>query len=503
LTPPCYSVKLKSCYLKKKGDEKGFLCKVVGLKYLLLNQLDEKGEEKVKKYLLPILIVFLLFVAYAPASAADLPNPFYMNDPYDWHSIPQTPVTFSGVVLHDMIIYDATSFGLKFAAFYFNRHNEAKIYHNQWSGAIVNVDDTIQLVCVLPYGECWVDSNSVGFTDVWTSTGNPSIQIFFATQPIYNSDDTVYRASDYPQLTVNLSPQAGGTAVSSPTGLACVDSTCQGYFSGDVTLTASAASGWVFDHWEINGQPICSTSTYVVTVNSAQTVTAVFKFNLAFPLQIDCSGVSCTPYTASVSAVFDHSATAGYTSDTDHHVTTFNGEVSDNTLDPYSDSQHGSTTCYPKSDYSAFGSGFNYQGISGAGSYYLCYDGHPGIDYPVGTSSTHVAVYAAADGIAHIPSSFPGVSDAQAYNTMEIDHQNGYKTYYLHLHSQNVTENQQVYKGQTIIGYSGDTGASGAYHLHFEVQKETSNGWVPVDPYGWMGSGTDPYTRATNITLWE
>lgn len=205
---------------------------------------------------------------------------------------------------------------------------------------------------------------------------------------------------------------------------------------------------------------------------------------LGFPL------ANYTPYTASISSVFDHSGTAQY-SDSDQQVIDFSGESSD-VQTPYTGS-----TCYPKSDNSTFGSGFNYVGTSGTGgSYYLCYNGHPGIDYPIANNTT---VYAAADGIAHIPSSFPGVSSAQTYNTVEIDHQNGYKTYYLHLSSQNVTENQQVYKGQTIIGYSGDTGASGAYHLHFELQK---NG-IPVDPYGWTGSGTDPYTRAININLWQ
>jgi len=310
-------------------------------------------------------------------------------------------------------------------------------------------------------------------------------------------------------LTVNLDPQSGGGMASLPDGenpdcgsagniccgMAGYTDVCQVYYptDSDVTLKAFPNTGWTFAYFD-NGTTQLYDNPSTVTMSSAKLVTTVFKFNLAFPLQIDCSGISCTPYTAPVSTVFDHSATGEYGSDTDHHVTTFSGEVSDN-QSPYSGS-----TCYPKTDNSAFGSGFNYVGTSGTGGvYYLCYDGHPGTDYPV---ANNTPVYAAADGIAHIPSSFPGVSSAQTYNTVEIDHQNGYKTYYLHLSNQNVTEDQQVYKGQTIIGYSGNTGTSG-YHLHFEVQKETPNGWVPVDPYGWTGSGTDPYTRATNITLWE
>jgi hypothetical protein len=293
-------------------------------------------------------------------------------------------------------------------------------------------------------------------------------------------------------LTIVLSPQEGGGVVSLPQGdgIYCgVDNNtiCQLNFdlNSEVELEAYPNDGYVFVYWD-NGTAQFTDNPHTFTMDGNMTVTAVFRL-LSFPL----SGY--TPYDAPISSVFDHSGTAQY-SDSDHQVIAFNGEASD------SQTNYNGTTCYSKTDNSVFGSGFNYDGISGAGSYYLCYNGHPGIDYPI---ANNTPVYAAADGIAHIPSSFPGVSNAQTYNTVEIDHQNGYKTYYLHLSSQNVTENQQVYKGQTIIGYSGDTGASGAYHLHFEVQKLVDGNGIPVDPYGWTGNGTDPYTRATNIALWE
>lgn len=53
-----------------------------------------------------------------------------------------------------------------------------------------------------------------------------------------------------------------------------------------------------------------------------------------------------------------------------------------------------------------------------------------------------------------------------------------------------------------MIGISGDTGSPGAPHLHFEVRKNVNGTYIPVDPYGWMGSGPDPYPLATNINLW-
>ncbi|MCX6761827.1 MAG: peptidoglycan DD-metalloendopeptidase family protein [Candidatus Moranbacteria bacterium] len=296
-----------------------------------------------------------------------------------------------------------------------------------------------------------------------------------------------------PQLTVSPDPVAGGGVASSDQVIECgynSNNYCQADFplNSEVELTAYPNTGYAFAYW-LDGTTQYTDNPHTFTMDAEKEVEAVFSPTFAFPLQIN----NYTPYTAPVSSVFDHSGSADY-SDSDHQIVDFAGETSNQTY-------YSGSTCYEKNDSSAFGSGFNYTGTSGTGGiYYLCYNGHPGTDYPV---ANNTPVYAAADGIAHMPSSFPGYANAQNYNTIEIDHENGYKTYYLHLYSQNVTEDQQVYKGQTIIGYSGDVGATGSYHLHFEVQKNTPNGWVPVDPYGWTGSGTDPYTRATNITLWE
>lgn len=211
--------------------------------------------------------------------------------------------------------------------------------------------------------------------------------------------------------------------------------------------------------------------------------TTLVNFRLSFPLR------GYTSQTAPISSVFDHSMASPYAEDS--IVTSYTDETGSNVTLP------GNCDCYNKEDNQPFTINGNYTGARTCGSSsYLCYDGHPGTDYPFPNGTP---VYAAADGIAHIPASFPGVATAQTFNTVEIDHQNGYKTYYLHFSSQNVTEGQQVYKGQTIIGNTGDIGSPGAYHLHFEVQY---NG-VPVDPYGWQGTDADLYTAATNIYLWD
>jgi len=212
---------------------------------------------------------------------------------------------------------------------------------------------------------------------------------------------------------------------------------------------------------------------------------AAFNDFFSFPLR------GYAPYNAPISSVFDHSMSSSYAKDS--VVVAYTDEKGNN--QKYSSS----CDCYNKTDGYPFNINNHYTGASTCGkTYYLCYDGHPGIDYPV---PNNTPVYAVADGIAHLPASFPGVSNAQNYNTIEINHQNGYKTYYLHLSQQLVLELQSVTRGQ-LIGYSGDVGSPGAYHLHFEVQKNVNGVYVPVDPYGWEGSGNDPYTRATNINLW-
>ncbi len=206
---------------------------------------------------------------------------------------------------------------------------------------------------------------------------------------------------------------------------------------------------------------------------------------LSFPIPYDLNGDPYTAYTAPVSSVFDHSGNTAY-SDSDHQVVTFAGEASD-VQTPYS-----GTTCYPKADNSVFGSGFNYVGY-GQNKHYLCYNGHPGYDYAMSS----VDVYSAASGTVRT-----AAFDSCLGNHVVIDHPGGYATKYFHLASINTTNVQENYPidVRIKIGVSGNTGScSSGAHLHFQVEK---NG-VPVDPYGWTGSGADPYTAATNDVLWK
>lgn len=85
---------------------------------------------------------------------------------------------------------------------------------------------------------------------------------------------------------------------------------------------------------------------------------------------------------------------------------------------------------------------------------------HKGTDFamPTGTS-----VLAPADGRVVKVGNHPG-----AGRYVEVLHDNGYKTRYLHLSRPLVSNNQQVKMGERIA-LSGNTGASTGPHLHYEV----------------------------------
>ncbi len=230
---------------------------------------------------------------------------------------------------------------------------------------------------------------------------------------------------------------------------------------------------------------------------------------LSFPLAGE------TAYTAGVSSVMDHSMTALYAGDTNNTVTAFNGEAG--TVGPY-----GSSTCYRKTDSSVFLVGtINYTGaFSGGGDTYLCYNGHPGYDYP---KVQGTAILAPAGGTLCVatatPTSKPTPSAvwrntsqcplSVAPGTSTVNWSSHHVFYILHgsmlmngstdeymtvfLHSNNLEstvlagiydDGYKVVTRLQEIAAVGDIGASGAYHIHLEVYKKVSGTWNRVDPYG-------------------
>jgi murein DD-endopeptidase MepM/ murein hydrolase activator NlpD len=211
------------------------------------------------------------------------------------------------------------------------------------------------------------------------------------------------------------------------------------------------------------------------------------NFKIAFPLH------GYTPYTAPISAVFDHHMTEGNCGD--KIITAYTGEQG---LAYYGHSSWSypatGSTCaggrlfeFAQKNMAPFS--INGQYIGGK---YLAYDGHTGFDYPVPLKTP---IYATADGTLRLT--------RNDYNEIMIDHWNGYTSHFLHCSFIfPVADGRTVKKGD-LIGYSGDTAVKGHPHLHYTIKKDG----IRIDPYGWTGNYKDPYQMlnrsVVNIKMWE
>jgi len=105
---------------------------------------------------------------------------------------------------------------------------------------------------------------------------------------------------------------------------------------------------------------------------------------------------------------------------------------------------------------------------------------HLGLDFaaPMGTP-----IYATADGAIK----FSGFSTNGYGNHVIINHGFGYETLYGHMVRVNVSQGEQVKRGQ-VIGYVGSTGKSTGPHLHYEVHKSNTQ----IDPINFFYSDLTP-----------
>ena len=209
-------------------------------------------------------------------------------------------------------------------------------------------------------------------------------------------------------------------------------------------------------------------------------------FRLSFPVANE------GPYTFSVAmtAVFDYSIQVPVYCDVDGYVVPFTGPFG--SLEFGNNENDGYGPCVEGYKNNEGESGINFsEFMPGYSGLHLYYDGHRGYDYAYGGTTL---LYATAPGVFH-------VIEDDTYNTVYIDHGNGYSTYYLHCSEVSDHLNGQYLDltEPTIIGKVGSAGAPGNIHLHLQIKK--SNGGS-VDPYGWQPEGPILYTRAINANLW-
>ncbi len=126
--------------------------------------------------------------------------------------------------------------------------------------------------------------------------------------------------------------------------------------------------------------------------------------------------------------------------------------------------------------YSRISSDFGYRNHPITGEWSL----HKGIDLvsPEGTP-----IYASRSGVI----AFAGWDPGGGGNYVSIDHQDGYKTQYLHMVKYIVEKDQVVEMGE-IIGYVGSTGVSTGPHLHFVIRKwnPEKEDWDWVNPNDYL-----------------
>jgi murein DD-endopeptidase MepM/ murein hydrolase activator NlpD len=211
-----------------------------------------------------------------------------------------------------------------------------------------------------------------------------------------------------------------------------------------------------------------------------------------------------TPYTARISAVFDHSNPP---SNPQHPegtapnycpnggVMAFTGEEAKQpvpgdvaVLSPSGKCKGDSLFSYTRpGGFPSLTNEVTYTGT--VSSTVLNYDGHTGYDYPAGEG---IAVYAAASGTVTLKPEFYQV---------DIEHVNGFSTHYEHLKEFKVAPGVFVTGGETVIGLVGDKGATkGAFHLHFTVKYQGNR----VDPYGWKGpAGSTSPCPCDQGNLWQ
>jgi hypothetical protein len=379
--------------------------------------------------------------------------------------------------------------------------------------------------------------------------------ITIASNAPLGAQDVVVTNSDGQKGTLpsgfTVSPPPTGT-ITVTTNTASATFTITGpmtYFGSGTSATFTNAP---IGDYKIKYGPSCRSDlpqSQTETLIAGGSIVFVGTYTPGFLSNFPLSGLD--PCSATVSAVFDHSQTAPYhNGGTVTAYTNESGKCDINNQNQQCRSKVNKTGHFgfPNIDGIPFLVNGNYSGGGGqctaqacnsskklgskSCSTFLFYEGHPGFDYPA-SCSTPTPVYAAVSGTVYYPPSVPGIgANGATFHVLEIDPltpNTMYKVYYLHL--SNYTTNNCTPAGLPVnctcpfianvknagdpvaagelIGYVGDAGVPGPPHLHFEVQilgRKPNKAGIPVDPYGWKSTATDPYIKnrgVTNLNLWK
>jgi len=198
------------------------------------------------------------------------------------------------------------------------------------------------------------------------------------------------------------------------------------------------------------------------------------------------------PGSASEESIFDHSS-PNY-SQSDNRIVSYGGhEATKNCPSP-------APVGTPPPQAGVCDAGFGLYWSYDLGGW-MAYNGHDGIDYGI----SYRPVYAAADADRVI---YSGWTDPQNHTAalgiyVQLHHPNGYITDYGHMSAVAVqscaTDGCANIPHGEMLGISGTTGNSTGPHLHFQLNAPNGK---PVDPYGWGGTGNDPWPFNQPESLW-
>ena len=206
------------------------------------------------------------------------------------------------------------------------------------------------------------------------------------------------------------------------------------------------------------------------------------------------------PFTHDIISFFDHKRTDNYIRSDDGMMINFVGDTG------LSQQTCPGTTAYKARDGRRFDAKVpNYQnppanGYCGKDNVdYMFYDGHNGYDYK---ADKLTPIYPAFIGTAKWRGGDP-LSDKYGYDygVMELSGPSGYVVDYLHCSAPMVPDGP-ITDLSSPIAKSGEKGAEGAPHLHFELKYQGN----VVDPYEWLGSDPNPWHANSAVgdkDLWE